>query len=97
MDEELTDEARTSELIGLGGWTFQPERRAIFLRVTLADFSEAFGLMSRIALEAERTEHHPEWSNVYNQLDIWLTTHDLGGVSRRDIRLAKFINGLIPR
>ena len=61
------------------------------------DFNEAFGFMSRVAIKAEKIDHHPEWSNVYNQVQVTLTTHDAGGVSQRDIDLAKFIDGIAGR
>ena len=63
-------------------------------RFVFADFSEAFGFMSRVALLAERADHHPEWSNVYSRVDIYLTTHDAGGISERDFQLAAQISGL---
>jgi len=63
--------------------------------IRLRDFSEAFALMTRIALAAEQADHHPEWSNVYNRLSIRLTTHDAGGVSERDFALAKRINDFL--
>lgn len=68
------------------------ERDAIQKLVTLKDFNEAFGFMSRVALRAEKMNHHPEWSNVYNKVDITLVSHDVKGLSMRDMRLAKFID-----
>ena len=60
-----------------------------------ADFVQAFGFMARVALLAERADHHPEWSNVYNRVDIFLTTHDAGGLSARDVSLAREIDALV--
>lgn len=94
MIEALTDENRIAALSELSSWIYDPERRAFHRQLLLADFSETIGLMMRIAIEAEKTNHHPEWFNVYNRLDIWLTTHDAGGVSARDVRLARFIDSL---
>ena len=66
-----------------------------FRRFTFADFSEAFAFMTRVALLAEKADHHPEWSNVWNRVDITLTTHDAGGLSARDVDLAKAIGELV--
>lgn len=92
MVEKLTGEARQAALDGLEGWAEHEERDAIQKSFSFADFNEAFGFMARVALTAERMDHHPEWFNVYNRVDITLTTHDAGGVSERDIELAKFID-----
>ena len=73
-------------------WAYDPNRRALYRKIEFDSFSEAIGAMMRIAIAAERTCHHPEWFNVYNQLEIWLTTHDAGGVSERDIALAARID-----
>jgi 4a-hydroxytetrahydrobiopterin dehydratase len=97
MVSPLTIEQRTSALAELTAWSYDAGRRAFYRKVTLRDFSEAIGLMMRVALEAEKADHHPEWTNVYNRLEIWLTTHDAGDVSERDVRLAKVIDGLIGR
>ena len=74
-------------------WTAAPgERDAIFRQVVFGDFSRAFGFMSRVAMQAEKLDHHPEWSNVYRKVDILLTTHDAGGVTELDLEMAKFID-----
>ena len=78
----------------LDGWQRTPGRDAIEKSFTFKDFSEAFAFMTRIALKAEKMDHHPEWFNVYNRVDITLTTHDTGGVSNKDIKLAAYINRL---
>jgi 4a-hydroxytetrahydrobiopterin dehydratase len=78
----------TSRLAALPGWTRVEGRSAIMKRFTCADFSAAWGCMSRVALIAERMDHHPEWSNVWNKVDITLSTHDAGGVSELDFKLA---------
>jgi 4a-hydroxytetrahydrobiopterin dehydratase len=91
----LTSGQREAALASLPFWRYDAERKAFSRVVILRDFSEAFGLMTRIALEAEKAGHHPEWSNVYNRLEINLTTHDAGDVSERDIRLARLIDELV--
>lgn len=93
--EALEEAERVAALAELPGWTYDTARRALFRAPRLPDFSETIGLMVRIAIEAEKADHHPEWSNVYNRLDIWLTTHDADGVSERDIRLARVIDAII--
>lgn len=92
MITALTQDEQTDALSTLLDWTHDPERRALFRHIAFRDFSEAFGVMTRIALEAEKVDHHPEWSNVYNRIDIWLTTHDANGVSARDIDMARKID-----
>jgi 4a-hydroxytetrahydrobiopterin dehydratase len=87
--EQLQDTLRL-----LSGWTYDESRKALFCEIVLEDFTEAFSLMTRIALVAEKADHHPEWANVYNRLSIWLTTHDAGGVSEQDVQLAKAIDGM---
>jgi 4a-hydroxytetrahydrobiopterin dehydratase len=83
------------ELARLSGWSYDSGRRALYRCVELSDFATVFGLMARIAIVAEKVDHHPEWANVYNRLDIWLTTHDVDGVSPRDIALAEMIDGFL--
>ena len=78
----------------LGGWAMDRGGDAIRRQFKFADFSRAFAFMTRVALLAEARDHHPEWSNVYNRVDITLTTHDAGGLSERDFRLAQDINAL---
>ena len=68
------------------------DRRAITRSLRFADFNAAFGFMSRVALLAEKMDHHPEWSNVYNRVEVLLTTHDAGGVTDKDVRMARFID-----
>ncbi|XP_029029802.1 pterin-4-alpha-carbinolamine dehydratase 2-like isoform X1 [Betta splendens] len=74
------------------GWMEVEDRDAIFKELHFKTFNQAFGFMSRVALQAEKMNHHPEWFNVYNKVQITLTTHDCGGLSRRDVKLAKFID-----
>lgn len=76
----------------LEGWRAADGRDAIIKEFRFKDFNAAFGFMSRVALFAERNDHHPEWSNVYNRVDVTLTTHDAGGVSDKDIALAHFMD-----
>lgn len=87
---------RDAALTDLPGWAYDPTRRAFHRRLELADFACAFAIMTHIAIEAEKADHHPEWSNVYNRIDIWLTTHDAGDVSARDVALARKINAIAP-
>ena len=95
MIAKLTDEERAVALGALPEWSPVQNPDGLSRRFTFANFVEAFGFMSRVALLAERADHHPEWSNVYNRVDITLTTHDAGGLSQRDIDLAKAIDGLL--
>jgi len=76
----------------LPGWHAVPGREAIGRRYEFADFNAAFGFMCRVALEAEKSDHHPEWTNVYNRVDVILSSHDVQGVTERDIRLAQFMD-----
>jgi 4a-hydroxytetrahydrobiopterin dehydratase len=78
-------------LESLPGWQADAEAKAIRKTFRFADFSEAFGFMTRVALAAEKADHHPEWSNVWNRVEIALTTHESSGVTRRDLDLAAAI------
>ena len=93
--ETLSEAERADALDGLADWDHDEARDAITRRFVFADFVAAFGFMTRVALLAERTDHHPEWSNVWNKVDILLTTHDAGGLSQRDIMLARAIDALV--
>ncbi|HEY0103670.1 MAG TPA: 4a-hydroxytetrahydrobiopterin dehydratase [Brevundimonas sp.] len=80
-------------LKGLPAWrAHEGDRPAIERRLTFADFNAAFGFMTRVALYADKADHHPEWSNVYNRVEVLLTTHDADGVTARDVDLARFID-----
>ena len=94
--ERLTDPQARSALAELPGWTLREDGGAITRALAFADFSEAFGFMARVALIAEKHDHHPEWFNVYNKVSITLTTHDAGGLSARDMRMAAAISALLP-
>ena len=94
MIEQLDEEARTRALDDLDEWDYDEARDAISRRFLFDDFVAAFGFMTQVALLAEKADHHPEWTNVWNRVDILLTTHDAGGLSRRDIDLAEKIDGL---
>ena len=88
MAEKLTGEARRKALDGLHGWSETDGRDAISKSFTFRNFSEAFGFMTRVALVAEKMDHHPEWFNVYRNVDVTLSTHDAGGLTDLDIVLA---------
>ncbi|MGH6777126.1 MAG: 4a-hydroxytetrahydrobiopterin dehydratase [Bradyrhizobium sp.] len=94
MAERLSAEARKSALRGLKGWTEVVGREAIARTFVFKDFNEAFGFMSRAALVAEKSDHHPEWRNVYKTVEVVLATHDAGGVTSRDIDLATAMNAI---
>ncbi|MBS0539928.1 MAG: 4a-hydroxytetrahydrobiopterin dehydratase [Proteobacteria bacterium] len=91
---KLADKARADALATLDGWGEAQGGTAIHKSFKFADFNEAWGFMTRVALAADKADHHPEWSNVYNKVEITLSTHDAGGVTDKDIELAKFIDGL---
>lgn len=93
MVEKLSDTERRAALEALTEWRLVEDRDAIRRVFKFADFNAAWGFMSRVALQAEKLDHHPEWSNVYSTVDITLSTHDCGGLSERDVALAKFIDG----
>ncbi len=91
----LTGEARVRALASVPLWREVEGRDAITRSLRFADFNAAWGFLSRVALYAERMDHHPEWRNVYDRVDITLSTHDVGGVSDLDLELAQFIDGLV--
>jgi 4a-hydroxytetrahydrobiopterin dehydratase len=95
MITKLSESERAAALAALPDWTYDPKRDALTRRFTFADFNAAFGFMTRVALLAEKADHHPEWSNVWNRVDILLTTHDADGLSARDVALAKAIEGVL--
>jgi 4a-hydroxytetrahydrobiopterin dehydratase len=92
---KLSEPERDAALAKLSDWTLRADGLAIERAFKFADFSEAFGFMTRVALLAEQADHHPEWSNVYNRVEITLTTHDAGGLSQRDVAMATEIGGLL--
>ncbi len=94
MVEKLTGEARTEALAGLEGWQAVDGRDAIQKRFTFKSFNQAWAFMSRVALKAEQMNHHPEWFNVYNRVDVTLATHDVDGLSELDVKLAKFMDSV---
>ena len=89
MVERLSADARRTALAKLKGWSEVPGRDAIARTFTFRDFNEAFGFMTRAALVAEKSDHHPEWRNVYRTVEVVLSTHDADGVTARDIALAE--------
>ena len=93
MVEKLDETTRNALAAELPGWTLDGEHLKRTFK--FKDFNEAWGFMNRVALLAEAQDHHPEWFNVYNKVDIALTTHDAGGLSARDVRLAKAIDSLL--
>ncbi|MEZ5680263.1 MAG: 4a-hydroxytetrahydrobiopterin dehydratase [Erythrobacter sp.] len=92
---QLTEEERKSWLEALCGWQLARDGAAIERKFEFADFSEAFAFMTRVAMIAETRDHHPEWFNVYNRVEITLTTHDAGGLSLRDVKMARKIDALL--
>lgn len=89
MSERLSGDARTRALARLKGWSDAKGRDAITRKFVFADFNQAFGFMTRAALVAEKLDHHPEWFNVYKNVEVTLSTHDAGGLTERDIQLAE--------
>ena len=94
MVERLSAEARKAGLAELSGWADTKGREAIERTYIFKDFNEAFGFMTRAALVAEKMDHHPEWRNVYKTVEVALSTHDAGGVTKLDIELAKAMNAI---
>ncbi|XP_077524981.1 pterin-4a-carbinolamine dehydratase [Amblyomma americanum] len=90
---KLTEEERKTSLTPLldAGWTKVKDRDAIYKEFLFKNFNQSFGFMTRIAMQAEKMDHHPEWFNVYNKVQITLSTHDVGGLSTNDVKLANFI------
>src|SRR5436190_14188461 len=88
MAQKLTGEARKSALAKLSGWNEVSGRDAIAKKFVFKDFNAAFGFMTRAALIAEKLDHHPEWFNVYKNVEVTLSTHDAGGVTELDVKLA---------
>ena len=91
----LTDAERDAALARLPQWTLRDDGLAIVRKLKFSDFGEAFGFMTRVAIAAEKADHHPEWFNVYNRVEITLTTHDAGGLSARDVALAEAIDAMV--
>jgi 4a-hydroxytetrahydrobiopterin dehydratase len=94
MRQKLIGAARTTALGKLKGWSEVPGRDAITKKFVFSDFNAAFGFMTRVALVAEKLDHHPEWLNVYKTVEVTLATHDAGGVTELDIRLAETMDRL---
>ena len=89
MAQKLSGEARSRALARLKGWSDVDGRDAIHKKFVFADFNAAFGFMTRAALVAEKMDHHPEWSNVYKTVEVTLSTHDAGGLTELDVKLAE--------
>ena len=87
----LTDAETAALLAEVPGWTMRADAKAITRTFTFADFNAAFGFMTRVALYADKADHHPEWFNVYNRVEMTLTTHDADGLSARDAAMARMI------
>ena len=91
----LTDAERKAALARLPKWALRDDGLAIVRKLKFSDFGEAFGFMTRVAIAADKADHHPEWSNIYNRVEITLTTHDAGGLSARDVALAETIDAML--
>jgi 4a-hydroxytetrahydrobiopterin dehydratase len=92
----MTTEANAADLATLPNWIHDTAAKSIHRELKFRDFSEAWGFMNRVALLAESQNHHPDWSNVWNTVRITLTTHDAGGLTDKDVTLAKAIDALLP-
>ena len=92
----LSESERDAALGDLPGWAYDEARSGLAKSFKFTDFGAAFAFMTRVALEAEKADHHPEWSNVWNRVDILLTTHDAGGVTAKDVALAAKIEAMKP-
>jgi 4a-hydroxytetrahydrobiopterin dehydratase len=97
MIHKLTSDERATALAQLKGWQAVADRDAIHRQFKFADFNEAFGFMTRVAIKAQEMNHHPEWFNVYQTVDITLTSHDANGVTERDVALARFIDDIAQK
>ena len=95
MVRKLDDAERAALFARFPEWTHEPVRDGIARRFSFDDFAQAFGFMASVAIIAEKMDHHPEWSNVYNRVEILLTTHDAGGLSARDVDLATAIDSIL--
>ena len=91
----LSPAERDDALVLLPAWTLRADGLAIERSLRFADFGAAFAFMTRVAIVAEKADHHPEWANVYDRVEITLTTHDAGGLSQRDVALAQFIDAIV--
>lgn len=91
-DERLSGTARARALHELEGWSEAKGRDAITRTFQFKNFNQAFGFMSRVALVAEKMDHHPEWSNVYGRVEVTLSTHSAGGLTEKDVALARKMN-----
>lgn len=96
MVEKLDGGARRRALAGLHGWSQADGRDALQKTFHFADFSQAFAFMTRVALKAEKMDHHPEWFNIYGTVEVTLATHQVGGVSLRDLEMARFMDHIAP-
>jgi 4a-hydroxytetrahydrobiopterin dehydratase len=94
MVERLSADGRKTALNELAGWSETKGRDALTRTFTFKDFNEAFGFMTRVALVAEKRDHHPEWRNVYKTVEVVLTTHDADGVTQKDVDLAKAMDAI---
>ena len=92
MTELLSPEEREEEFGRLMGWLQRSDRNTMEKKFLFKDFNEAFAFMSRVALKAEKMDHHPEWFNVYNRVEVILATHSAGGITMKDIELARFMD-----
>ena len=97
MSQPLSPDVRQEMLATVAAWQLDAVRDAIRRRYEFADFGAAFAFMSQLALYAEKHNHHPEWTNVYNRVDMTLTTHDAGGLTRRDIVMAQHADAVFER
>lgn len=93
----LSEAARKQAVAGLMGWNEAADGKALERTFTFRDFNEAFGFMARAALVAEKSDHHPDWRNVYKTVEVSLSTHDAGGVTERDVALAKAMSEIAAR
>jgi 4a-hydroxytetrahydrobiopterin dehydratase len=97
MPKKLDGTARASALKELVSWRDVQGRDAIARKFEFRDFNEAFGFMTRVALLAEKMDHHPEWFNVYNRIEVTLSTHDAGGVTENDVKMAKTMEAYVSK
>jgi len=95
MTQKLAGEARKAALSRLKGWSEVQGRDAITKKFVFADFNQAFGFMTRAALVAEKSDHHPEWFNVYKTVEVTLSTHDAGGLTEKDVKLAEMMDKFV--